>query len=211
MADAIARPARTSQSPEGDALDRVEQFFGALDHLAAADFAGVSLAEPGPDVVEARRAALHAADGAGLADLVDDARERAAERVTRSYAGAMLQPTMFGLNWARSSGRIEDRVAVQSAVEDAAIAAVVDGLVSDRVTDVLRERLGLITSLHPAGDTPVADPRRRSTRWIVGAIVVVLVLSFGLYALQFDALAVAIPIVMIVTILIIAARQEADR
>jgi hypothetical protein len=168
--------------------------------------AGVALPREGDDLAAAREAALDATARAGLSELVEDAGERARTWVGQAYAAGQYQPTMFGLNWGRSSGRLEDRFAVESAVEDAGIAAAVDGLVSVDLVDILRERFVLLATMHPAGDTPQPDVRRRSVRILAAGLLTVFAVTFGLGALQFGFLAAAIPIAMVVAIVYLASR-----
>ncbi len=150
---------------------------------------------------------MAAAARAGLSDLVEDGGERARTWVGQAYAAEGYQPTMFGLNWGRSSGRLEDRFAVESAVEDSAIAAAVDGLVPVDVIDILRARFVVLATLHPAGDTPRPDVRRRSVRILAAVLLGVFAVTFGIGALQFGFLAAAIPIAMVVAIVYLASRE----
>ena len=102
---------------------RVQQFLAELDHVGVDDVALVSL--PAADTVArgpARTAAAVAADDAGLGPFLTRTREAARVRVIRMYDRKMYQPTWGGLNWGRSLGTVEDRIAVAAAVEDAAIA-----------------------------------------------------------------------------------------
>jgi hypothetical protein len=118
----------------------------------------------------AREAAAAACVEAGLGPLLDATREKARTRVIRMYDRNMYQPTWAGLNWGRSLGTIEDRVAVAAAVEDAAIGTVAADVAMPADVDALLEPLRLLASMHP-DETPRSD--FAGTRWTarVGAIL----------------------------------------
>jgi hypothetical protein len=137
---------------DADARLRLEALFTRIDRLIPDDLAHAGLA-PGPDDdarAAARSRALDAAEGAGLGQLVDDAVAEARERVLRRWTDGLYRPSWVGmLNWGVSLGRAADRLAVVAAIEDAALAAVVDGMVDpdDRETLALDadHLLGLAT------------------------------------------------------------------
>jgi hypothetical protein len=87
---------------------------------------------------EVRRTIEDDATVAGLGSLLHDTRQRARDYVIRAYAADLYRPTWVGLNWGVSSGILADRLAVTTAVEDAAMAAVVDGVASAEIVDDLR-------------------------------------------------------------------------
>ncbi len=75
---------------------------------------------------------------AGLAALATEARDAARDRLLERWTGAAYRPTWAGgLNWGVSSGRAEDRAAVVAALEDAALAAVAEGIAPDDVVAAL--------------------------------------------------------------------------
>ena len=82
------------------------------------------------------------------------------------YDRNMYQPTWAGLNWGRSLGTIEDRVAVAAAVEDAAIGTVATDVAMPADVDALLDPLRLLVSMHP-DETPrseFAGTRRQTDR-----------------------------------------------
>ncbi len=186
---------------------RATAFLAGLDRLGAADFGGLSIP---PDAAEerasARSEALVTADVVGLGPLADTTRVAARESVLRAYTSDMYQPTIFGLNWGRSSGRVADRAAIVLAVEDAALAAVVGDAVDADTLATLRGDYAFVESMHPAR----AADGRPSGRWarpITIGLLVAAGLAILVYATQYGWLAVAIPVVLIVAIVADVARR----
>lgn len=144
----------TSGATDGDrhlveARLRIERFLDELDHIGIEDIALVSL--PAGDVparAHARAAAVAAASYAGLGQVLRESREQARARIVRMYDRNMYQPTWAGLNWGRSLGTVEDRVAVSAAVEDAAIATVALGLIPADQAGELLEPMRLVVAMH---------------------------------------------------------------
>lgn len=154
---------------------RVERFLDELDHLGIEDVGLVSLPLDGAaERAPAREAAAAASVTAGLGPLLDETREKARTRVIRMYDRNMYQPTWAGLNWGRSLGTVQDRVAVAAAVEDAAIGTVAADVALADDVETLVEPMRLLTAMHP-------DEAPRSqfagTRWTARAGAV-LFLSF---------------------------------
>jgi hypothetical protein len=154
-----------------DARARVERFLAELDHVGIEDVALVSL--PAADVAaraSARSTAVTAAGAAGLGPYLTKTREDVRARVIRMYDRNMYQPTWAGLNFGRSLGTIEDRVAVAAAFEDAAIGTVAMDVVSADVTEELAEPMRLLIAMHPN-----EPPRSQfaGTRWTarIGALL----------------------------------------
>ena len=130
---------------------RVDQFLAELDHVGIEDVGLVSLAAA--DVAArgtARSIAVAAAGEAGLGPYLVETREKARAHVVRMYDRNAYQPTWAGLNWGRSLGTIEDRVAVAAAVEDAAIGTVAMDVAGADVSDELLEPMRLLISMHPS-------------------------------------------------------------
>ena len=149
--------------PLSDARVRVDQFLAELDHVGIEDVGLVSL--PAADVAArgpARSAAVSAAGEAGLGPYLAETREKARAHVVRMYDRNAYQPTWAGLNWGRSLGTIEDRVAVAAAVEDAAIGTVAMDATDADVVEELLEPMRLLVSMHPdeTSRSPFAG-----TRW----------------------------------------------
>jgi hypothetical protein len=154
-----------------DARLRVERFFGELDHIGIEDVALVSLPQDGAaERTPPREAAAAACIEAGLGPLLTETRDKARTRVSRMYDRNMYQPTWAGLNWGRSLGTIEDRVAVAAAVEDAAIGTVAADVAMPADVDALLEPLRLLASMHP-DETPQSE--FAGTRWTarIGALL----------------------------------------
>ena len=153
---------RSVETPDGDDLVdaaglRVEQLLSDLDQIGIEDVGLVSL--PATDMAaraRARSAAVKAAEEAGLGPLQGEAREEARARVVRMYD----RNVEAGLNWGRSLGTIEDRVAVAAAVEDAMIGTVALDVVSADVANELLEPMRLLIAMHPtdAPPSPFAGP-----------------------------------------------------
>lgn len=150
---------------------RVERFLEELDHLGIEDVALVSLPHDGAgERTPEREAAAAACVAAGLGALLDETREKARNRIIRMYDRNLYQPTWAGLNWGRSLGTVEDRVAVAAAVEDAAIGTVAMDVAPPEDVEMLLEPLRLLTTMHP-------DERPRSefagTGWTarIGAVL----------------------------------------
>ena len=118
----------------------------------------------------AREAAAAACVAAGLGPLLDATREKARTRVIRMYDRNMYQPTWAGLNWGRSLGTVEDRVAVAAAVEDAAIGTVAADVATADEVETLLEPMRLLAAMHP-DETPRSE--FAGTRWTarVGAVL----------------------------------------
>lgn len=132
------------------ARQRVDAFLQDLDHVGIEDVGLVSL--PAGDTAgrtPARQAAVSACDQAGLGPCLADAREQARTRVIRMYDRNSYQPTWAGLNWGRSLGTVEDRVAIAAAIEDAAIGTVALDVAPPDVVETLLEPMRLVVALHP--------------------------------------------------------------
>jgi hypothetical protein len=67
------------------------------------------------------------------------------------YDRNMYQPTWAGLNWGRSLGTVEDRVAVAGAVEDAAIGTVAMDVATAEDVETLIEPMRVLMSMRPEG------------------------------------------------------------
>jgi len=169
-----------------EARVRVEQFLAELDHVGVEDVGLVSL--PAADVAaraSARSVAVTAAEDAGLGPYLARTREDARSRVVRMYDRNAYQPTWAGLNWGRSLGTVEDRVAVAAAVEDAAIGTVAMDVAPADVVEELLEPIRLLISMHPS-ETPLSPFAGSGWTPRLGAILFVLfaattVAGLGIY------------------------------
>jgi hypothetical protein len=196
-----------------DARGRVDRFFGELDHLGIEDVALVSLPHDGAaERTPAREAAATACVEAGLGSLLEATREKARTRVIRMYDRNMYQPTWAGLNWGRSLGTIEDRVAVAAAVEDAAIGTVATDVAMPGDVDALLEPLRLLVSMHP-DETPRSE--FAGTRWTarVGAIlfIVFVITTVAVLGSYFGAVGWAVAVVIVVAAVAGVLRDRSTR
>ena len=162
----------------GDALTtaqrRAAEFLERLDHLGIEDVGLVSLPHEGAaERTPAREAAVTECAAAGLGPVLEATREKARARVIRMYDRNMYQPTWAGLNWGRSLGTVEDRVAVAAAVEDAAIGTVAMDVAMAADVEALLEPMRLLAAMHP-DETPRSE--FAGTRWTarVGAVLFLL-------------------------------------
>ena len=140
--------------------DRVAPFLERLEHLSVDDLGMLALSEPDP---VAREALLHRAMTAAAAagdDRLGELRAapgRARDQLLAAFARRAYDPTWFGLNWGRSTGRADDRARILAAVEDAAVAEVMTGLLDEEDLAALREPFELAASM--TGTAPSASPR----------------------------------------------------
>ena len=125
---------RDDGTGEAAARARLEALFARIDRLIPDDLAHVGMeVDRRAARGAARRTAEEAVRRADLAGLVGEARAMARDRLTERWAGGLYRPSWAGaLNWGVSTGRAEDRAQVIWALEDAALAAVAEGLVDDR-------------------------------------------------------------------------------
>jgi hypothetical protein len=197
----MTQPGRPSGTTADAALD---SFFADLEHLGWEDLGRVAFPVDDPERMAARATAFTSAGQAGRGEDLDAARTAARAWVDGVYAARLYQPTWVALNWGRSTGSLQDRIAMTEVVEDAAIAAVVDDLVTPTVSETLREPLELVRSMHPAElATPAAE-----RRWRWGRPVAVILLVFALTFFFADSvgwvgpIGLAIPVVMAALILV---------
>jgi len=197
--------------PLSDARVRVDQFLAELDHVGIEDVGLVSL--PAADVAArgpARSAAVSAAEQAGLGPYLAETREKARAHVVRMYDRNAYQPTWAGLNWGRSLGTIEDRVAVAAAVEDAAIGTVAMDVASADVVEELLEPMRLLISMHP-GETPHSQFAGTSWTARIGAVLflVFVATTVAVLGIYFGPLgwAVALAIVVAAAVAILRDRS----
>lgn len=194
-----------------DAEARVDRFFDRLAHVAAADLEGLSLPRSVlDDRAEVRRQAVDGAAAVGLGGVIVEARQQARDFVTRAYVANQYRPTWVGLNWGVSTGRVEDRLVVTRALEDAAIAAVVEGVVPAEIVDDLREPFELVRSVHARGDAPARRRLGPGALALVLAILGVWILDLVFFGFQFGVVAVGVPVLLGLVIIVTASRARPD-
>ena len=163
-----------------------------LDGLSRIDLQVLVVAAPDEVRQAARDRARDTAIVAGRAGLLAEATAAAREITFRSFARAGFSGTWAVTDMAVSVTRAEDRVAAAAAFEEAATAAVVEDLVDEETTEILRSTTdGLIdmTGMPAPGSlSSFATPPAGSIRgpvevavFIAYAVVCVLIsLAFGL-------------------------------
>lgn len=173
-------------SPADSAAGPLEAFLAELGRLSVDDLTMVALPEPDPDErAELLQRAVDAAAAGGRREALAAAPGRARDALFRSYSRRGYDPTWFGLNWGRSLGRADDRARLVAAAEDAAVAAVVAGLLPDEDLAALREPFEIATSM--TGAAPEANPTARGSagrRAVVAALLLLgllLSLVFGVW------------------------------
>jgi len=134
------------------------------------DLGMIALPEPDPTArgeLLARATAAAAAAGADRLAELRSVPDRVGELAFRSYSFRSYEPSWFGLIWGRSLGRAGDRARLIAAVEDAAVADVVDDLLPADDLAALREPFEIASSM--AGAASSVNPRIAS-RSAAGAV-----------------------------------------
>lgn len=153
-----------------------------LDALTRVDLQVVVVAAPDATRRAARETARAAALDAGRADLLDEATEAAREVTFRSFARSGYSGTWAVTDMAVSVTRAEDRVAAAAAFEEAAMAAVVEDLVDEETTDILRSTTdGLVdmTGMPTPGSlSSFATPPAGA---VEGPVEVAALIAFGVF------------------------------
>jgi hypothetical protein len=192
------------------AKQRAARFLEDLDHLGIEDVGLVSLPPDGAaERTPAREAAVAACTAAGLGPLLESTREKARTRVIRMYDRNMYQPTWAGLNWGRSLGTVEDRVAVAAAIEDAAIGTVATDVVAAEQAEALLEPMRLLVAMHP-DETPRSQ--FAGTRWTarVGAVLFLMFVAItaAILGAYFGPIGWAVALVIVVAAAIAILRDR---
>jgi hypothetical protein len=147
------------------------------DHAVGSDaLAQFELPLPDPrGRAELRAEADRRARNAGRGELLDQAVEAARERADRRHVAAAYRPTWIVLNWGQSLGRARAWTAYALALEDAAVAAVVDDLLDE--TDIAEltwgfDRVrGLADGRASVGSLERdVTTRHRGLRWLLGSL-----------------------------------------
>lgn len=139
---------------------RLDAFLHELDRTSLADLEVLALPEPDPDQRTELLARVATAAASATADGIPDVestragvREMMLERLSRDG----FRPTWAGLNWMSSPMRIEDRARLIVAVEDAAVAALLEDRLDPDDLAALREPFEIASSMPATGTTGVPD------------------------------------------------------
>jgi hypothetical protein len=163
------------------AAERLDAFLARMDRLGLEDLRLISLPLPDPDDRGALLAVVdRAAAVAGRTDLVDDARRKARKAIVGAYARHQYDPTWAGLNWGRSLGTANERVGLALAVEDAAVASVMQDLLDDEAVSALTERFELAAGMTGSTTTPsLSLGRGGAAGWLARVVFGVMVILVG--------------------------------
>ena len=153
--------------------ERVRSFLRRLDRLSVDELSVLALAPVDPEETDRlHERAERSADELGRLPLLDAAVDRSRDVVIQAFSFRGLEPTWFGLNWGRALNRAEDRARLFQAVEDAAMAAVVEDLLPDDAV-ALAEPFELAASMRGVAPSsnPSSDRHRNAVRaaWVFGA------------------------------------------
>jgi hypothetical protein len=140
--------------------DRLEAFLHELDRTTLADLEVLALPEQDPELRAGLlvRVAAAAAEGPDDVD-VDGTRDGVRELMLRRLSADTYRPTWAGLNWVASPMRTEDRIRLMVAVEDAAVAALLEDRLDPDDVAALREPFAIASSMAGSGITGVPDLR----------------------------------------------------
>jgi hypothetical protein len=159
-----------------------------LDELTRMDLQLVVVAPPDEARLAARDQATEAAIIAGRGDLLYEATAAVREAVLRTFARAGFNGTWAVTDMAVSVTRADDRVAAAAAYEEAAMAAVVEDLVTKKTLTVLRTTSGELTRLQglptPGSLSTIAAsaPDAAGPRSTVLIIILIAVIVVGAFA-----------------------------
>lgn len=151
-----------------------------FDSLSSDDLTRIALPPTDDDIRAARSQAEQASRRAGREVDLAAVRAEAAELVLRRFGATQFDPTFLGLNWGRSQGPTDQRVAVAEAIADAASADLLDDVLDRRTAEVLRWRSELLVDAHrdvpDSGSSAAAlTSSQPAVRWIAAALVAWLV------------------------------------
>ena len=160
------------------ARDRVADL---LERFARVGLQVVVVSPPDATRLAARDRARSAATTAGRGALLDEAAAAARETTIRSFARAGFSGTWAATDMSVSVASAGDRVAAAAALEEAAMAAVVEDLVDDETLDVLQasaNELVRSSALPPPGSLSVlASPAAMSIR---GPVQIATLIAFAI-------------------------------
>jgi hypothetical protein len=138
--------------------DLLDAFLHELDRTNLADLEVLALPEPDHVFRTALLERVAAAAAAGsVAVNVDGTRRRVRELMLRRLSGDTYRPTWAGLNWGASPMRTEDRARLVVAVEDAAVAALLEDRLDPEDSAALRGPFELASSMPGSGVTGWPD------------------------------------------------------
>jgi hypothetical protein len=176
-----AESAGATRTPDGAARDRVAATLARLDRI---DVEVVVVAGPDQDRQAAMDRARAAALAGGRGKLLDEASGAARDLAIRAFSRRGFSGTWAAADWSISTSGPRDRAAVATAFEEAATAAVVEGLVDGETLGVLRatsERLTAMTGVpHPGSLSNIGLGAFRSAA--TGTAVVVAAVALGVTA-----------------------------
>ena len=139
--------------------DRLDAFLHELDRANLADLEVLALPEPDPELragLLERVAAAAASAGLGAVD-VNGTRAGVRELMLRRLSGDTYRPMWAGLNWVASPMRTDDRIRLMVAVEDAAVAALLEDRLAPEDLAALRAPFAIASSMEGSGITGVPD------------------------------------------------------
>jgi hypothetical protein len=161
---------------------RVSALLERLTHL---DLQVLVVAAPDRTRLTARETARSAAEAAGRGLLFDEAITAVRDTTIQAFARGGFTGTWAATDMAMSVASARDRIAAAAALEEAAMAAVVEDLVDEDTLDVLRSTTRALGSLkgipRPGSLTAVGMPRRGVAvpLQFVAVTVFALALTFG--------------------------------
>lgn len=164
----------------GDGRDAARRPAAAVlltfDSLSSDDLTRIALPPTDDDIRAARSQAEQASRRAGREVDLAAVRAEAAELVLRRFGATQFDPTFLGLNWGRSQGPTDQRVAVAEAIADAASAELLDDVLDRRTAEVLRWRSELLVGAHldvpDSGSSAAAlTSSHPAVRWIAAALI----------------------------------------
>jgi hypothetical protein len=170
---------------------RVAAFLAELDRTSLVDFEVLVLGEPDPlergALLDRVDAAARSADPDRSA-AVDALRSRVRKVMTTRFAANAYPATWGGLSWTASPFRSDDRVRLVEAVEDAAIAALLEDRLAPGDRDALRERYEHLVAMRGTGWSGVLDlgrpigPRRGLALVVSATVLSILTGTWALIA-----------------------------
>jgi hypothetical protein len=148
----------------------------AFESLSSDDLTRLALPRSDDDIRAARGEAEKEARRSGREADLAAVRAEAVDLVLERFGATQYDPTFLGLNWGRSQGPTDQRVAVAEAVADAASAALLGDVLDRDSAEVLRWRYELLVGAHRATpDSGSSAAALTSTnpfvRWLAGALV----------------------------------------
>jgi hypothetical protein len=153
----VIEPNRLTPPGEAAARARIEVVFEAVDRLSAYVLAQAVIGRTDPDERDRRRARLEDAVGRSDRGALLDAARAALNHALQAKVSASLVGTAYGVI-AASSGRVDDRVAVFQALDDAVGVAVAEDLLEVEDARALSDPGRALLGLPPVG-TDALEPR----------------------------------------------------